>query len=540
LRRKLNKIFSELLKKDRNDLVFWHELDKSKIKNNDDLRNVMEQQGMFHGDGLKRFKSSLKDISNDLYMEFVNSSEDDTHVDDSKVHERFNRFLLKICKVMCQKENRVILMEMKTIFKKILPGNQLENANARTFMELMKKRGIICYNDFDRLTSNIESILGKENYDKVIGYLVKEYETDMANGKIEENISAGSTKRDGTEEETFEYNVTMTTNNEGKLTLTENVTTESIDSSPKETIVESEQNVNEMEDVKNSSPASKKRCIPKNILEGRKINPEDLYSMASNPLGNCLIFNNYFENNADFSKRDGTEKDEEELVILFEWLQFSVKLFKNCSAEEIKQRLLLEATDGDNNNHDCLVVIILSHGFEGGVYGNDGKELTFNSITEIFDHCKALIGKPKIYIMQACQGNEDVVPVSRDQKPLPRPTYIRARTNQRPPMKSDQMLFVATPPGYVSYRVCEYGSWFIQDLCTVFKEHANKSSILTLAIKITNLMKKSDDRIENKEITAIPCIRDSTLCKELYFKPLGDFEEYKKSVAEGNVSMVLE
>jgi len=82
--------------------------------------------------------------------------------------------------------------------------------------------------------------------------------------------------------------------------------------------------------------------------------------------------------------------------------------------------------------------------------------------------------------------------------------------------------------------------FFIQDFCSVLEKYAKDHSLMELVIKTNNLMSKSFDTIGVKEITAISCVRDSTLRKLFFFKPLGDFYEYRKMLSEGNMSTVLE
>jgi len=96
-------------------------------------------------------------------------------------------------------------------------------------------------------------------------------------------------------------------------------------------------------------------------------------------------------------------------------------------------------------------------------------------------------------------------------------------------------MFLAAPPGHCSYRCGEYGSWFIQDFCTVVEKHAKSHSLLALTTKTTNLMSKNEGRVEDKLVTGLPCIKDLTLRKLFYFKPMGAFKEYKEKLTEENM-----
>ncbi|XP_047673288.1 caspase-7-like isoform X2 [Tachysurus fulvidraco] len=61
-------------------------------------------------------------------------------------------------------------------------------------------------------------------------------------------------------------------------------------------------------------------------------------------------------------------------------------------------------------NHDdssCFACILPSHGEEGMIYGTDGA-MPIKYINFLFkgDMCKSLVGKPKLFFIQACQGSE--------------------------------------------------------------------------------------------------------------------------------------
>ena len=71
---------------------------------------------------------------------------------------------------------------------------------------------------------------------------------------------------------------------------------------------------------------------------------------------------------------------------------------------------------GVSHVHLCLfaekvqvfVLIISSHGREGVVFGSDGVPVNIANIIDLFkpDECKFLIGKPKIFLINACQGHD--------------------------------------------------------------------------------------------------------------------------------------
>ncbi len=60
----------------------------------------------------------------------------------------------------------------------------------------------------------------------------------------------------------------------------------------------------------------------------------------------------------------------------------------------------------DFSNYGCLVVCLLSHGIENAIAGADSLYVNVNKLKYKFSYnnCPSLYGKPKIFIVQACQG----------------------------------------------------------------------------------------------------------------------------------------
>ena len=60
------------------------------------------------------------------------------------------------------------------------------------------------------------------------------------------------------------------------------------------------------------------------------------------------------------------------------------------------------------DDDQIAVLCILSHGEDGYVYGCDGNTVPVNEILQSLDNtrCVQMAGKPKIVIIQTCQGGE--------------------------------------------------------------------------------------------------------------------------------------
>ena len=61
----------------------------------------------------------------------------------------------------------------------------------------------------------------------------------------------------------------------------------------------------------------------------------------------------------------------------------------------------------DHSNYDCILVAILSHGEMGFLCSKDSS-YKLDTLTNYFtaDRCPSLAGKPKLFFIQACQGDK--------------------------------------------------------------------------------------------------------------------------------------
>jgi len=256
---------------------------------------------------------------------------------------------------------------------------------------------------------------------------------------------------------------------------------------------------------------------------------DNFYPMSADPCGRCLIFNNHFTTpviigDKRLNSRKGTSRDEDRLKDLFERLNFEVQICPNQTAEEMIETLASEAQDEKKEKHNCMVVFILSHGIEDGIHGSCGNIITIKKLCKLFSgaNCKLLIGKPILFFIQACQGDEDGKIIQLESKlQFDAPKSIAA--------DADVLVFVATTPGTGSVRDIEDGSWFIQELCEVFEKNANEKSLSNLLTEVKHkLSGKRSHSQDGNPFGMIPNIRHNTLRKDILFRTTDDFAGYKK------------
>lgn len=142
------------------------------------------------------------------------------------------------------------------------------------------------------------------------------------------------------------------------------------------------------------------------------------YQMRSDayPQGIGIIINNK-KFQGRLSERKGTDTDATALMKLFTHLGFYTGRFNDLTASEMKAKLKM-ISEFDHENYDCLMVAILTHGDEGKLYGTDCKEIPEEELTELFcgEKCPSLVGKPKVFILQACRGKKEDNGVTYDAK----------------------------------------------------------------------------------------------------------------------------
>jgi len=153
----------------------------------------------------------------------------------------------------------------------------------------------------------------------------------------------------------------------------------------------------------------------------------------------------------------------------------------------------------DFSNYGYLVVAILSHGErasnEDVIIGTDGRQVSLDDITKPFTNgnvCKTLIDKLKLFIVQACRGEEinrrseiegdDGSELSGD--PIAAAyglSSFTAKPRQKyQALEKDFIVFYSTIPGYVSFRNVGEGSYFIQILARELEQHGTADTVLDL------------------------------------------------------------
>ncbi|XP_028616682.1 caspase-14-like [Grammomys surdaster] len=145
--------------------------------------------------------------------------------------------------------------------------------------------------------------------------------------------------------------------------------------------------------------------------------------------------------------RLGAEHDVVALRDLCQALGFKVTLRTNPSAQAFWEELaqFRETLDTHKGPVSCALVALMAHGGpQGQLLGADGEEVQPEALVQELSFCQALHGHPKIFLLQACRGE------NRDPGVRPRalPWYRRwLRAPSAMPTQADVLQIQAGAPG---------------------------------------------------------------------------------------------
>lgn len=265
---------------------------------------------------------------------------------------------------------------------------------------------------------------------------------------------------------------------------------------------------------------SENECPP--ITLTTPINSLD-YNMCHANRGLCVIFDNENFARAErfglLSKRYGSHVDANNLSNVFTKFGFKVEIFKDMTASQIT-RTLKKVASLDHSSSDCFVCCVLTHGQYGSLYSFDDRyplETLFNEFVGY--RCPSLVGKPKLFFIQACQGQR----VDRGIPVLPpRDSIDGVAAYLRIPTYADFLIAHSTIPGFIAVRNTDRGSWFIDSLVEMLQEYCEKYDLLTIMTLVTQRVsynyQSANADPEYAGIKQVPCVT-SMLTRRVFLGP---------------------
>lgn len=208
------------------------------------------------------------------------------------------------------------------------------------------------------------------------------------------------------------------------------------------------------------------------------------YDMTAKLHGAAFIFNN--KTFLQHEERKDTERDEENLIQTVAYLGYRPVVFRDLTSSQMLSvfekidKYLKESDDGAKVKvaHDSFICCILSHGNRGSIIGKDSISVKRESIERAVGESKTLNGRPKIFFIQACQGDD----------PGTEPVLtVHADGGKTTSKRAHIYVCSATTFGDKAYRDEFLGSWFVVEVCKIlcqfgkcyklsdFQNHLNKS-----------------------------------------------------------------
>nr|XP_033325091.1 caspase-1-like isoform X2 [Megalopta genalis] len=240
----------------------------------------------------------------------------------------------------------------------------------------------------------------------------------------------------------------------------------------------------------------------------------EVYHMNHKRRGVVLIFNHI--NFKRMASRKGSVKDSKDLTETFNRLGFEIREYVDTTVPTIVSILKSTAAE-DHTDADCLIVVTMSHGESGFVYAADTMypvDMLWAQFTG--DRCATLVGKPKLFFIQACRGArlDNGVEMKVVHETDSADVY-------RIPTHADIMVAYSTFDGFYSWRNPDSGSWFIQALCEELNQNGRTRDLLTImtfvnrrvAIQYQSFVPQDEHFHQRKQIPSIV----SMLTRLVYF-----------------------
>lgn len=227
--------------------------------------------------------------------------------------------------------------------------------------------------------------------------------------------------------------------------------------------------------------------FPLHIKEHQK------YNMDFRPKGLVLIIANETYQIPGLPIRKCCDADIKLSVKCFKNLGFDVRTLKDMEKKEIIHHLEAVSQE-DHSERGSLAIIVSTHGYnDNHIYASDG---TYH-IKELFKpfqtaKCGTLAGKPKLYFMQYCRGENSQSSIalvkcfdnsSHEEKQskvyLPAPDEHATSSETVdidilpwPEIEDDFLVFFSTTEDHMAFQNVS-GSWFISSLCKGLTKNKN-------------------------------------------------------------------
>ncbi len=201
-------------------------------------------------------------------------------------------------------------------------------------------------------------------------------------------------------------------------------------------------------------------------------------------------------NNVNYPKkpREGSDKDKEALKEALGTLGYVVESVDNlATADDIRTKVVEHASK--ESNPDSFICCILAHGKEGVLEGLDRSTVKIADISrDLVNHknvCQNYLHqKPKIFFIQACQGDktpEKVDSMGIDPPSATDPPLLAESVDTgTPSLPRDSDFFYGFASSFetAATRHPNNGASYIQKLCNILKKHHKDEDLVTMVTRV--------------------------------------------------------
>ncbi|XP_044534060.1 caspase-14-like [Gracilinanus agilis] len=215
--------------------------------------------------------------------------------------------------------------------------------------------------------------------------------------------------------------------------------------------------------------------------------------------------------------RPGAEQDISRIRNWLEKCKFEYISCDDPDEEELIEKLT-QFRDGINRIKEevsCCLVTLMAHGGKGFIKTRSDERVNLSDIFEMFnnENCPALQEKPKIFVIQACRGEQrDGGVVQADDEPM----ELDYLEKKRLPTFSDYYIIYPTQEDHVALRHPRDGSVMIEAIDEVFRQHGKKWHIADFFTQVNNRVVHTNFYIKRSPIKVV-LVMESTLTKAVYF-----------------------
>ncbi|EAA00248.5 AGAP011951-PA, partial [Anopheles gambiae str. PEST] len=213
---------------------------------------------------------------------------------------------------------------------------------------------------------------------------------------------------------------------------------------------------------------------------------DECYDTSNARRGIALIINQVIF--SSMAVRVGSSKDRTDISTVLQRIGFEVRVMDDPNRKQLLSALKQLAGE-DHSHSDCLVVVVMTHGKENNLLYASDKSYEANQLWEPFigDACPSLIGKPKLFFVQACRGkklDEGVIQATISIDSVDTQSSPGSMRYVIPAM-ADLLVMYSTYDGHYSWRNPSKGSWFIQSLCAELGASAHCKELLHILTAVS-------------------------------------------------------